>query len=325
MLALLPTLSQELFRTINLQSKFARISYRKQLQNVSHILLLGTAEIEAFKTFLTEFYHTDHGDIDTQTIIMQGSPPNEDMQALLKSQAFNGKVGFIEGNALSTKDLHRAATDSANCVIILANKYSVNSDGEDYRNILQAFSVKQFVRSISNREIRVCLQVLKPENKDLFTSSQNYGPHDQVICVDELKLYLLAKTCVCPGINTIISPLITSSTPAVIPNSTSWIFDYLTGLQNEIYRIPFDQEKFSGLSFSVVAQHIYREFGIILFALEVKIGEAFKVFLNPADFIFQENHYGYVIASSLPDIEKLSQFSFSEQIERSKLMLVFSV
>lgn len=36
---------------------------------------------------------------------------------------------------------------------------------------------------------------------------------DQVICVEELKLYLLAKTCICPGINTLISLLITNCKP----------------------------------------------------------------------------------------------------------------
>jgi len=318
MLALLPTLLQDLERVINLQSKYARVSYRKQAKRATHLLLLGKAEVEAFRTFLVELYHADHGDTDTQTVIMQPNSPDEEMMAVLKSQTFVGKVNFIEGNALSNKDLYRAATDSSNCVIILANKYSYDPRAEDYRNILQAFAVKQYTRSILNREIRVCLQVLKPENKELFTSSLNYGQHDQVVCVDELKLYLLAKTCVCPGINTIISPLITSSTPSVPTNPGTWIFDYLTGLQNEIYRIPFDPEKFSGVSFSVVAQQIYKEFDIILFALEAKVAGVIRVFLNPSDYIFQDSlHYGYVIAGSLPDIEKISKFNFSDHIERS--------
>jgi hypothetical protein len=33
---------------------------------------------------------------------------------------------------------------------------------------------------------------------------------DQVLCIEELKLYLLAKSSICPGIITIIWSLITS-------------------------------------------------------------------------------------------------------------------
>jgi len=66
-----------------------------------------------------------------------------------------------------------------------------------------------------------------------------------VICVDELKLYLLAKTCLCPGINTLISFLIQSTKPQYDilkydKESKNWIDDYLNGMQNEIYRIPLD-------------------------------------------------------------------------------------
>ena len=58
---------------------------------------------------------------------------------------------------------------------------------------------------------------------------------DQVICVDELKLYLLAKTCLCPGINTLISFLIQSSKPQYDTSkynkdSPHWIDDYLNGM-----------------------------------------------------------------------------------------------
>lgn len=80
--------------------------------------------------------------------------------------------------------------------------------------------------------------------------SLRQGKIDQIICVDELKLYLLSKTCLCPGINTIISFLITSNKP-VVDNlkfnkieKDSWIEDYIEGMQNEIYRIPLEPETY---------------------------------------------------------------------------------
>jgi len=47
---------------------------------------------------------------------------------------------------------------------------------------------------------------------------------------------------------------------------------------------------------------MYQDFNIILIAVEVDINGVAKVFVNPADYIFQDKlHYGYVIASELPD------------------------
>lgn len=118
--------------------------------------------------------------------------------------------------------------------------------------------------------------MLKPENKDLyFKSLGGCEQVDQVICVEELKLYLLAKTCLCPGISTLISFLITSNKPSYESssplNQLYWIDDYLQGMQNEIYRIPLDGKIFEGISFNIVAKYIYQKFLYIMIAVEVSV------------------------------------------------------
>lgn len=61
--------------------------------------------------------------------------------------------------------------------------------------------------------MRICLQISKPEHKDLFYSGLTRTQKtDQVLCIEELKLQLLAKSSVCPGIITIIWSLLTSDT-----------------------------------------------------------------------------------------------------------------
>jgi len=78
--------------------------------------------------------------------------------------------------------------------------------------------VKNFVRQHAaspNKEMRICLQIAKPEHKDLYYSGLTRSQKvDQVLCIEELKLQLLAKSSVCPGIITIIWSLITSDTIA---------------------------------------------------------------------------------------------------------------
>lgn len=45
---------------------------------------------------------------------------------------------------------------------------------------------------------------------------------------------------------------------------------------------------------------------IILFALEVQLESGTSVFVNPADYLFEDYlHYGYVIATEMPNIEKI--------------------
>ncbi len=111
---------------------------------------------------------------------MQSNPPSEDMNFLLRMPNLQSKITYLEGNPIYARDLKRASAETTKCIVILANKVSNNPMLHDYKNILQAFSVKQYVRMMAAREIRVCLQMLKPENKDLYFSSLGASDHDQV-------------------------------------------------------------------------------------------------------------------------------------------------
>lgn len=62
--------------------------------------------------------------------------------------------------------------------MILADKMTKNTEQEDHRNIMYTLAVKQYVSNISQGDIRVCLQLLKPELKDIYFESLNYGEVD---------------------------------------------------------------------------------------------------------------------------------------------------
>ena len=56
------------------------------------------------------------------------------------------------------------------------------------------------------------MEILRPEGKmHYYLSLNKQTKQDQVICVEELKLSLLAKSCLCPGLVALISNLITSA------------------------------------------------------------------------------------------------------------------
>lgn len=70
--------------------------------------------------------------------------------------------------------------------------------------------MKRFTKETGG--VRVVLQINKPENKELYYSGQERArPEDQIMCVQELKLQLLAKSAIVPGLITIIWSLITSN------------------------------------------------------------------------------------------------------------------
>jgi hypothetical protein len=49
--------------------------------------------------------------------------------------------------------------------------------------------VKKFVRMHNNTNLRICLQIVKPQHKELYYSGVTQACEtDQVLCVEELKL-----------------------------------------------------------------------------------------------------------------------------------------
>lgn len=129
---------------------------------------------------------------------------------------------------------------------------------------MRYFALKTFLKRYSSQSRRVCIQLLKPESKRLFYTV--HDPHylDQVICIDELKMLLLSKNSICPGVITIISTLITSDKPNLISakdgestlEDSKWLLDYCSGLQNEMYRVPLFPKTFAGLTFSFIVQQV---------------------------------------------------------------------
>jgi len=52
---------------------------------------------------------------------------------------------------------------------------------------------------------------------------------------------------------------------------------------------------------------LYQKQNIFLIALEVRIAGQLKVFVNPSEYIFDnDNHYGYVIHNCLPSFEQIN-------------------
>jgi hypothetical protein len=128
-----------------------------------------------------------------------------------------------------------------------------------------------------------------------------------------MKLSLLAKSCLCPGLVILITNLIKSSTD---PDESleerkddpnfAWLWKYWNGKKYEIYKVRIPNS-YADKSFCDIASNIYKDEGLLLFALEIVVNDRQNgdILLNPGNYKlprpFSKNnsykYYGYIIAS----------------------------
>ena len=112
------------------------------------------------------------------------------------------------------------------------------------------------VKDENLHNIKIVMQLIKPESKALYCKSLNLPPDkDQLIIVEEIKMTLLAKSCFAPGLIALISNLIASSDADEEAFEEPWVKEYVYGTGFEIYREKIEKEDYkSCLTFKKVAQ-----------------------------------------------------------------------
>jgi len=302
----------------SLNSKYSRMRYQKNRRKIKHVLVLGECGIESYEAFLEELYNADHGQINYDTIIMQSNQDKEIMK-LIKSLSYGQKIFYLVGNSLLQKDLERCRADASICAVILANRLAKNPRLEDFSNIMKAFSIKKFKNMFAKeKNPRICIQLLRPETKEIYYSSlinesELNSVNTQIICVEEIKLQLLGKSCLCPGITTIIASLITSKKPNINENvplskEYDWLKEYLYGIQQEIYFVKLKAELMHNLKFIDIVRLIYKVSGFVVIGIDVIIDDLKPfVCLNPSNYLISPfDTLVYILADRQPDSEELN-------------------
>ena len=234
------------------------------------------------------------------------------------------------------KKLASGDTAKAESCVLLTSKNSKNASEQDYRNILQALSIKRYVyykikgnqrdsknpKDDSLQNMKIVMQLIKPESKALYCKSLNLPPDkDQLIIVEEIKMTLLAKSCFAPGLIALISNLIGSSDADSDAIAEPWIRDYVDGTGYEIYREKIEKDDYkNNLTFGRVAHIAHQCFRAIVFALEIEprnIDNAKTVIrLNPSSFELTNwehfNYYLYVICSDGEEARRVATLQIAE-------------
>ena len=234
---LIPKQTNELIRLMGLQSPYARATYKANAE-VPHIIISGHVSVAALKNFCNELFHPDHGSNDKNAVILQQYLPSVEMESFFHNPKYEMFLTYLQGNPMLDRDLQRAVATKAKTCVLLNNKYASDSHSADHKNILTGLSIKKYVHHhTSGENIRLVMQLIKPENKTHYYSSLNMKSNDQFIVVEEIKMNLMAKSCFSPGIISMLSNLIASAGDSTNEDhDKEWLKEYTSGMGHEIYR-----------------------------------------------------------------------------------------
>ena len=313
-IAYVPNAANEIVRLAGLKSPYAKARYRP-FKGISHVVVAGEFTASGLRDFFTEMFHKDHGTIELQVVLLLPPTPAYEIKQIILSPQYSVAVKYLEGSPMNDADLDRAAVDKAKCTFVLTNKFCDNPNEADASTILQALSIKRFIRRRTGKEILQCLQLMRPENKHHFTafcggadkaaaaaeaaagSSKEAAmlhdaiPQDKycIVCVDEIKMKLMAQTMLCPGLVAMMCNLVSSIDEAPLDkDAQEWASEYQEGSGYEVYLKPFPPS-FTGVPFSEIALLVFEQLGATLFAIEISGPDLpARIVLNPGNWVLPD-------------------------------------
>ena len=280
--AILPELVEVITRYYA-NSQFARFDTSRVPR---HVIVCGHVTAVSAEDFLKDFLHPDRGDKKTHVLFLHPERPDQDLKNVLR--AYYTRVQYLLGSVLKAKDLNKARITTSSAVFILTNKNTETPKDEDRANMLRVVSVKN-----TTDKVPVIIQLVHSFSKSQVTKLEGWSlSRDIAISINELKMILLAQTCLCPGLSTLIGNLFytVNVDKFSFSEDEAWRKNYSDGLANELYSGDFS-EAFDGMSFHEAAQVCYNKLHLVLLALEHTNSGQHHFYVNPSPKL----HPGLVI------------------------------
>lgn len=219
-----PKMTNDLLQVMSSQSVYLRTVYLPSW-NSEHIIICGDFSTASLRDLFTELFHADHiqssDSIEVlNAVIIYPGPPTIEMRNILNNSKFKHHLTFIEGSVLNDKDMKRAKAATAVGFFILSDKFSANPDEADANTVLQAFAIRKFINTAHHhsahdepvKEPRFVIQRIRPANDLHEPSHKGNSDHNVVVCFNDIKMGIIAKSTVFPGTATLIMNLISSFT-----------------------------------------------------------------------------------------------------------------
>ncbi|KAJ2771925.1 hypothetical protein IWQ56_001592, partial [Coemansia nantahalensis] len=287
--------------------------------NQMHVLVIGDLEYTALFEFLREFFCEDHGirTVNTVVVVMSERSPGKEVAELLHDPSYVNRVKFVLGAPTSFSQLDAVQAERAQAVFLLSSKAADDAAKEDAAKVMVALAVRKFLRA-RRRTVPIYAQVLLPE-----TTMHMELLADHVICIEELRLGLLAKNVLVPGFASLVA-ILTSSIPESITGalvrgaqSKPWLAEYARSLNDEIYPTRISSI-FTGAKFHRAAQGIFQRTGATLFALLIPgdtEDQEPTIAINPIDYELRGGELGFVITDNALASVQIAYLSEASEVD----------
>ena len=291
MLFYVPQQIDKLLTLSNNQTIYERKKYIFT-ENVPFVVLIGDIKLESLKSFCQEYFHKDHGDKLRQIVILMNDPPSKGMEHFINYRENSKFITYLQGKYTEDEDLKRAGLLQSKSCIIFTDKKTTDPYSADYQSLILSLSIKKFfcynIDKVKKTSFKICLQLNKQENCQHYflalqdTYKKNLAP-DILLVIESLKMNLLSKSCLTPGIISLISNLVISSGYRKLSqsNESEWLKEYTEGQQYEIYKYNGVRGELLFSNFEGIAQELYMKYHAILIALEIIYKGGNLIKLNP--------------------------------------------
>lgn len=219
------------------------------------------------------------------------------------------------GQVLSEKDLHRAKAKSASRIFLFstATGSSATASKTDHRAITRVMALKH-----SCPGVPICVQVCTPEAAEIVLELPNWSADggDVCVCLESLKLSLMAINSILPGAATMFTNLLSSSADDSevdkrdrdqAASGMPWATEYEYGRESSLCQVQLPSN-LVGREFQLCVLHLYAEYGCTLFALETKdprsCDKSAVITIHPADYLIAEADVGFLICPSKPHLKE---------------------
>ncbi|KAG2784028.1 hypothetical protein Pcac1_g6310 [Phytophthora cactorum] len=192
-------------------------------------------------------HEVDPSVVELPCVIVGPKEPTEEIINLLDHPVLQNRVTYIKGSVMSEEDMCRVGADAARACFVLASKAAANTKQTDAETVMRLLAIRNY-----NPDLPVYTQIVSPVYLDYISGVDA----DQLLCLDKIKISLLAKSCLCPGLVTLISNLFRSSTLVNHQILTNWEQEYAEGMALEVYATTLPSV-FHGLTFSQACELLY--------------------------------------------------------------------
>lgn len=87
--------SDQLTKIAILMDNYSKYDTYYQLRD--HVIIVGSYRISSLFKFLVEFYHSDHGHVDTHVLLIGDSYPSYEIIRIMENPRFEGNISYLEG------------------------------------------------------------------------------------------------------------------------------------------------------------------------------------------------------------------------------------